>query len=86
MAYCTTSGANRGGVAVDSSSTTRPLRFKFVDSEIEAPASTTVFVPAGTSHTYTVIAPSRYRIFLTPRLHQRSAELRALRDDSQLFV
>lgn len=46
------------------------LRFKLMDREIDAPAGTTVFVPAGIPHTYTVIEASRYLIFLTPRLEQ----------------
>src|SRR4029453_12364310 len=45
------------------------LRFRFADREVDAPAGTTVFVPAGTPHTYRVTSePSRYLIFLTPRL------------------
>jgi mannose-6-phosphate isomerase-like protein (cupin superfamily) len=45
------------------------LRFRFADREVDAPAGTTVFVPAGTAHTYWVTAePGRYLIFLTPWL------------------
>ena len=43
------------------------LRFRFADREVDAPAGTTVFVPAGAPHTYWVtVEPSRYLIFLTP--------------------
>jgi hypothetical protein len=54
------------------------LRFRFADHEAEAPAGTTVFVPAGTPHTYSVVSPGRYLIVLTPRLDRLIARLRAL--------
>jgi quercetin dioxygenase-like cupin family protein len=44
------------------------LRFKFPDREVNAPAGTTVFVPAGVAHTYEVVEPARYLIILTPKL------------------
>lgn len=45
------------------------LTFRFADKQIEAPAGTTVFVPAGVPHTYFVgNEPTRYLIILTPRL------------------
>jgi mannose-6-phosphate isomerase-like protein (cupin superfamily) len=45
------------------------LTFRFADKQIEAPAGTTVFVPAGVPHTYFVGSePTRYLIILTPRL------------------
>ena len=45
------------------------LTFRFVDKQIEAPAGTTVFVPAGVPHTYFIAGePTRYLIILTPRL------------------
>ena len=44
------------------------LRFKFPDREVDAPAGTTVFVPAGVAHTYAVIEPARYLIILTPKI------------------
>ena len=44
------------------------LRFTFADSEVEATAGTTVFVPAGVAHTYAASATARYLIILTPRL------------------
>ncbi len=52
------------------------LRFNFPDREVDAPAGTTVFVPAGSPHTYRVAEPGRYLIFLTPRLDRLIAKLR----------
>jgi uncharacterized RmlC-like cupin family protein len=60
------------------------LRFRFADREVDAPAGTTVFVPAGVPHTYQVTGPSRYLIFLTPRLDRLIARLRGLTDRSEL--
>ena len=45
------------------------LTFRLGDKQVEAPAGTTVFVPAGVAHDYFESAgPSRYLIILTPRL------------------
>jgi uncharacterized cupin superfamily protein len=45
------------------------LTFRFIDKQIEAHAGTTVFVPAGTPHSYfEAHGPTRYLIILTPRL------------------
>jgi uncharacterized RmlC-like cupin family protein len=60
------------------------LRFRFPDREVDAPAGTTVFVPAGSPHTYWVTEPSCYLIFLTPRLDRLIARLRSLSDRSEL--
>jgi hypothetical protein len=60
------------------------LRFRFMDHEVDASAGTTVFVPAGCAHTYWVTGPSRYLIFLTPRLDRLIARLRSLTDSSQV--
>jgi uncharacterized cupin superfamily protein len=60
------------------------LRFRFPNREVDAPAGTTVFVPAGSPHTYRVTEPSRYLIFLTPRLDHLIARLRSLPDQSEL--
>src|SRR5438105_8601778 len=52
------------------------LTFRFRDRIIEAPAGTTVFVPAGVAHTYYEAAgPTRYLIIMTPRLHDLIAAL-----------
>lgn len=47
------------------------LTFRFQDKEVEAPAGTTVFVPAGVPHSYfEAHGPTRYLIILTPRLRE----------------
>ena len=51
------------------------LTFKFQDNIYEAHKGTTVFVPAGTPHTYSANASARYLIILTERLNQLIAEL-----------
>ena len=54
------------------------LTFRFGDQAIEAPAGTTVFVPAGVPHSYFEAAgPTRYLIILTPRLRELIAALHA---------
>jgi mannose-6-phosphate isomerase-like protein (cupin superfamily) len=52
------------------------LTFRFSDGLFEAPAGTTVFVPAGVPHDYfEANGATRYLIILTPRLHQLIEEL-----------
>lgn len=52
------------------------LTFRFRDRTVEAPAGTTVFVPAGVAHTYYEAAgPTRYLIIMTPRLRALIAAL-----------
>ncbi len=52
------------------------LVFRFADKQIEAPAGTTVFVPAGVAHAYFAKPEeSRYLIILTPRLYELIQEL-----------
>ena len=52
------------------------LTFRFTDGQVEAPAGTTVFVPAGVAHDYFESnGPARYLIVLTPRLGQLIKEL-----------
>jgi hypothetical protein len=60
------------------------LRFRFEHGEVDAPAGTTIFVPAGLAHTYSVMGPSRYLIVLTRRLDRLIARLRSLTDQTQL--
>ncbi len=60
------------------------LRFRFPDREVDAPVGTTVFVPAGTPHTYRATMPSRYLIVLTPKLDRLISKLRRLSDRSEL--
>lgn len=52
------------------------LTFKFTDKQVEVPAGTTVFVPAGVPHTYfEANGPTRYLIILTPKLRDLISEL-----------
>jgi quercetin dioxygenase-like cupin family protein len=44
------------------------LHFRFAGREIDAPAGTTLFIPAGTPHTYGEGADSRYLVIAPPRL------------------
>jgi hypothetical protein len=60
------------------------LRFRFLDGEVDAPAGTTVFVPAGVAHSYSVSDSARYLIFLTPRLDRLIERLHRLADPSEL--
>jgi mannose-6-phosphate isomerase-like protein (cupin superfamily) len=54
------------------------LTFRFGDRQVEAPAGTTVFVPAGVPHDYFEAAgPTRYLMILTPRLRELIAALHA---------
>jgi hypothetical protein len=54
------------------------LTFKFTDREVDAPAGSTVFVPAGVAHTYfEKDGPARYLITLTPRLSALISALHA---------
>jgi hypothetical protein len=54
------------------------LTFKFRDKRVEAPAGTTVFVPAGVPHDYYEShGPTRYLIILTPRLRALISALEA---------
>ena len=54
------------------------LAFRLGDREVEAPAGTTVFVPAGVPHDYYESqGPSRYLIILTPRLRDLISALEA---------
>lgn len=56
------------------------LRFRLADRTFDAPAGTSVFVPAGVAHTYSCPVPSRYLIVLTPRLDGLISRLLALAD------
>lgn len=60
------------------------LRFRFSDRQVDAQAGTTVFVPAGVAHAYSTVGPSRYLMFLTPRMDRLIARLRNLPDRSAL--
>jgi mannose-6-phosphate isomerase-like protein (cupin superfamily) len=51
------------------------LTFRINDRTIEALRGTTVFVPAGTPHTYSANASACYLVILTPRLNELISEL-----------
>jgi quercetin dioxygenase-like cupin family protein len=52
------------------------LTFRFGDRTVEAPAGTSVFVPAGVAHTYyEADGPTRYLIIMPPRLRDLIAAL-----------
>lgn len=53
------------------------LTFKFQNRTYEADKGITVFVPAGTPHTYSANASARYLIILTERLNELIKELQA---------
>ena len=59
------------------------LHFRYADRAETAGAGTTVFVPAGTPHTYTAGQGARYLIILTPRLKALIAALQADRDPAR---
>jgi mannose-6-phosphate isomerase-like protein (cupin superfamily) len=57
------------------------LRFRFAGEEVNAPAGSTVFVPAGVAHTFAAVDDStRYLIVLTPVLDHLIAELQRIPD------
>lgn len=54
------------------------LTFRLIDREVEAPAGTTVFMPAGVAHTYyEAHGPTRYLIIMPPKLRDLIAALHA---------
>jgi|SRR5689334_13284756 mannose-6-phosphate isomerase-like protein (cupin superfamily) len=56
------------------------LTFRFRDKQVDAPAGTTVFVPAGVPHDYfESYGPTRYLIVLTPRLRDLISALHGAR-------
>jgi len=57
------------------------LHFRFGDRDLDAPAGSTVFVPAGVPHTYQAYN-ARYLIIMSPRLATLIAELQSARDPS----
>jgi mannose-6-phosphate isomerase-like protein (cupin superfamily) len=59
------------------------LTFRYADRTETAGPGGTVFVPAGTAHTYTAGPGSRYLIVLTPRLRALIAELQSDRDPAR---
>jgi mannose-6-phosphate isomerase-like protein (cupin superfamily) len=59
------------------------LTFRYADRTEAAGPGATVFVPAGTAHTYTAGPGSRYLIVLTPRLRALITELQSDRDSGR---
>jgi quercetin dioxygenase-like cupin family protein len=59
------------------------LTFRYQDRTETAGPGTTVFVPAGTPHTYTAAPGARYLIILTPRLAALIAALQSDRDPAR---
>lgn len=58
------------------------LTFRFRDKQVDAPAGTTVFVPAGVPHDYfEAHGPTRYLIILPPRLRALISALHGARRD-----
>jgi quercetin dioxygenase-like cupin family protein len=57
------------------------LHFRFADREVDAPAGSTVFIPAGVPHTYGEGDDARYLVIASPRLFQLFEELRSARRD-----
>ncbi len=53
------------------------LTFTFDGQTVQAPAGTTVFVPAGVVHTYAADERARYLMILTPTLNDLISELHA---------
>jgi quercetin dioxygenase-like cupin family protein len=58
------------------------LHFRFCDRELDAPAGSTVFVPAGVPHTFQA-HNARYLIIMPPRLAALIAELQSTRDPTE---
>ena len=56
------------------------LRFRLGERTVDAGAGSTVFVPAGTPHTYESLPGARYLVVLPPRLRRLIAELQQNRD------
>jgi len=56
------------------------LTFRYIDRIQRVGPGTTVFVPAGTPHTYTTSPDARYLIILTPRI---SSLINALQSDRE---
>lgn len=59
------------------------LTFRYSDRSETAGPGTTVFIRAGTAHTYTAGPNARYLIILTPRLKALIAELQSNRDPTR---
>ena len=56
------------------------LTFRYADHTETAGPGTTVFIPAGTPHTYAAAPGARYLVILTPRLKSLISTLQSDRD------
>lgn len=56
------------------------LTFRYCDRTEAAGPGTTVFIPAGTPHTYVAAPDARYLIILTPRIKSLISTLQSDRD------
>src|SRR5262249_31539542 len=61
-----------------------PLGSRLAAGGVDPPEETPFSVPAGSPHAYWESKPSRYLIFLTPRLDRLISRLHRLTDQSQL--
>lgn len=59
------------------------LEFRYAGRTETAATGATVFVPAGTAHTYTAAPGARYLIILTPRISGLITALQAERDPAK---
>src|SRR5215813_14253265 len=63
------------------------VQFRFKDKQVDAPAGTTIFVPAGVPHDYKALDENtRYLIILTPRLKTLIDELHTVPFDQHQAV
>src|SRR5579862_1996491 len=58
------------------------LTFRYSDRTETAGPGTTVFIPAGTPHTYVAATGARYLVILTPRLESLISTLQSDRNSS----
>ena len=56
------------------------LTFRYCDRTEAAGPGTTIFIPAGTPHTYVAATDARYLIILTPRIKSLISTLQSDRD------
>lgn len=63
------------------------LTFRFLDREVEVPAGSTVFVPAGVAHSYyEAHGPTRYLIIMTPNLRALISALHEARREQHSAI
>lgn len=62
------------------------MKLRFQDKQVDAPAGTTVFIPAGVAHDYQTLENTRYLIILPPRLKALIDELHTIPFDKHAEV